>query len=287
METKVNYFIVGLFVLALTLAIIGTAVWLAGGSTTESYRTYLTYINESVAGLSPKAPVKFNGVEVGHVENISLNPYNPQQVRLELKIADTTPVTEATRATVQTQGITGLMFVALRADKIMSQPLKKIPSEPYPVIKSAPSLYLRIDQAVQGISDSVKQVFNDENKAAIKDILHNLDVATRTVAANSQAIDETLKSARTLSINTAKASERLPQVIEELDAASAELKKFANLGKRSLRDITEETLPETQQIMLRLKNSLNNIELITDDMAKNPAVIVRGKTVAKPGPGEK
>lgn len=283
----------------LTLAIIGASIWIAGGHTTETYRTYLTYVNESVAGLSPKAPVKFNGVDVGNVEDIEINPYNPQQVRLELKISDDTPITEATRATLQTQGITGLVYVSLKAEKIISPPLKKIPSEPYPVIRSSPSM--RIDQVVQGLAESFKGMFDTQNKEAFKKILHNLEMVTESLSMNSKTIDETLKSARIMTANGAAASEKFPHLAKELDdalaeahAAADELHKVAvqahgvmQSGNRSIKDLSDETLPAAQQVMLRLKDTLNNIEQLTDQMTKNPAILIRGKPPATPGPGEK
>lgn len=280
MDTKVNYFIVGLFMTVLTLAIIGAAVWLAGGQSTANYRTYLTYINESVAGLTPKSPVKFNGVEVGNVKDIALNPYNPQQVRLELDIDEKTPITESTRATLQTQGITGIMFVALKAEEIMSPPLRKIPSEPYPVIKSSPSLYLRVDQALQSISESVKDVFNEENKSALKKVLHNLEVTTNAIAVNSKTIDDTLKSFPEIVKSLDKALANASSAADQLNHTSAE-------GKRTLKDISDQTLPATQQVLLRLKDTMTNIEQLSDELVKNPAVIIRGKPTAPPGPGEK
>ena len=115
MDTKVNYIVVGLFVILLTLAIIGSAIWLAGVHSTQQYNTYLTYLNEAVTGLSEKASVKFNGVDVGFVDKINLNPQNPQQVRLVLQIDQRVPITEATRASLLSLGITGIAFVGLSA----------------------------------------------------------------------------------------------------------------------------------------------------------------------------
>ncbi len=77
--------IVGLFVVILTIAIVSIALWLTQNLQEKPYISYLVYMNESVAGLSIQAPVKYNGVDVGYVGNMKINLKNPQQVILQLK----------------------------------------------------------------------------------------------------------------------------------------------------------------------------------------------------------
>ena len=87
MEEKVNFVLVGVFVLALTAALIGGVLWLSSSkSYRASYDTYQTYMHDSVAGLNLNAPVRYRGVEVGRVQKITLAPGNVEQVQLTLAI---------------------------------------------------------------------------------------------------------------------------------------------------------------------------------------------------------
>ena len=61
---------------------------------------------ESVAGLNLNAPVKYNGVEVGKVSDIRLDPVNPEKVRLTFAIEHGTPIKADTVAVLKTQGLT-------------------------------------------------------------------------------------------------------------------------------------------------------------------------------------
>src|SRR3989338_5372216 len=106
MEPKINYTIVGLFVIILLSVLIFGIIWLSSGVSTKKYTIYQVNMNESVDGLTPEAPVEYNGVVVGDVENITLNKRNPQQVILLLHIEENTPVTENTVATLMVQGLT-------------------------------------------------------------------------------------------------------------------------------------------------------------------------------------
>jgi phospholipid/cholesterol/gamma-HCH transport system substrate-binding protein len=277
MDIKVNYIIVGLFMILLTLAVIGSTIWLAGVHSTKSYDKYLTYMNEPVTGLSEKAPVKFNGVEVGFVDKIGLNPHNPQQVRLLLKIQQNTPITEATRTSLISQGLTGITVIGLKAEKVRAPKLKKKPGEEYPVIPSSPSLLLRLDQTLEQMSQNVNTVaknlndlFDEENKASFKHSLSNLSEITAT------------------------ANKKLPQLMSDFESSLTEAKAAAiNLGSmsksgnQSLKNFSEQTIPMAEQVMGKLKNSLDNIEQLTSELTKNPAMLLRGRNPAPLGPGEK
>ena len=73
MEAKVNYAIVGAFVLLLGTALVAGVLWLSsGGAYRKAYDTYRAYMQESVSGLSLDAPVRYRGVEIGRVRRIEL-----------------------------------------------------------------------------------------------------------------------------------------------------------------------------------------------------------------------
>ena len=87
METKVNFALVGAFVVTLSVAIVAGVLWISsGGAARKDYDTYLAYSSESVSGLNRQAPVKYKGVEVGAVREIELDPEDPQNIRLVLDI---------------------------------------------------------------------------------------------------------------------------------------------------------------------------------------------------------
>lgn len=252
MDTKVNYSVVGAFVIVLTAAFVLMIIWLSSGLSSKTYDTYVVYMNESVAGLNIDSPVKFNGVEVGRVKKIALDRHNPQVVVLLLDIEDKTPVTIDTRATLTIQGLTGVASLALKTVGSDTTPLKTQRGQKYPVIKSAPSLLARLDVALSelttnlsDITKSIRSVLNPENQAAIKATLHNFDI---------------------ISGQLAKASEQFPATMQIL---------------------TNQTLPATNQLLNSLQNASDNLTAITSEIKQNPAVIVRGQKPAALGPGER
>ena len=98
MEAKTNYTLVGLTVLILGAGLLSASLWLSVGFDRKTYKTYLTYLNESVSGLAVESAIKYNGVRVGVIHSIQLNHANPKQVILVLKIEQEVPITESTEA---------------------------------------------------------------------------------------------------------------------------------------------------------------------------------------------
>ena len=93
METKVNFAVVGAFVLLLGTVLVAGALWLAsGGAFQKKYDVYQAVVNESVAGLNLNAPVKYNGVDVGKVKEIRLDSGSPERVILRFAIERGTPI---------------------------------------------------------------------------------------------------------------------------------------------------------------------------------------------------
>ena len=307
MGTKVNYTVVGIFVVVLGSILVMITLWLTAGHRAKNFNTYLVYMNEAVAGLSEQAPVKFNGVKVGYVKSIKLNPNNLQQVILTLEIESNVPITTSTTATLMAQGITGLTYVGLKAKTAKAPLLIATAGQPFPVIKSEPSFLVQLDTAVREIttnitnlSESVRQVFDVQNREAISKTLQNIDKFSQTFAENSSEINASLKNANTILKNTAKASKDLPQVLKEFKATLTSIKnttqRINEVGVQArltlqdshvaVQSFSQQTLPNINQLLTQLGNLTNNLDGLSEKLNQNPSVLIRGELPPPPGPGE-
>lgn len=181
MEPKVNYILVGAFVVLLGGSILGVVMWLAKSDYRGAYDRYYVYTQESVAGLSVNSTVKYRGVDVGRVKEIILNPENSEEVRVTLDILSGTPVKADTVAVLVTQGLTGLVTLNLNGGSRDAPLLTAEGGQVYPVIKSEPSLFGRLDMAISkllseqpltqlltslsSLSQNATSVLDDENRA--------------------------------------------------------------------------------------------------------------------------
>lgn len=286
METKVNYAMVGLFVIILGLMIIVIPLWLSSGITNKVYHTYAVYMNESVAGLSVGLAVKYNGVDVGSVKSIELNLQNPQQVDILLNIQEGTPITIATRATVMIQGLTGVGYVSLSGGYPNALPLVAAANQPYPVIKSKPSFFLRLDSVatkladnIDKLSNSLNQLLNPANQKSVADTLANLDKITTTFANNSAKLNSSLQSADIALKNTALASQQFPIVIQNIHTSTEQLNQLIQQWGYLSQTINGTTLPKINSVV-------DNLQTFTKNVKQHPSILLRGQAPSAPGPGE-
>ena len=320
MDTKVNYVIVGAFVAVLGIAVLAVVLWLGKSDYRGVYDRYYAYMRESVAGLSINSTVKYRGVEVGRVKDIVLNPENPEEVRLTLDILRTAPIKTDTVAVLETQGLTGLATVNLNGGSRDASTLEVAPGQEYPVIKTGSSLFFRLDMAISRLlseqsltkllanantlSQNATAVVDEDNRAALKQILKDLSGITRTVADHNEQMDKGLASASQAAENVAKITEtmnkQMPALVERINKSAAALQTMTEelaLTGRSVRaavqeshpdieQFTRQTLSETGALVTELRALTGTLQRVARQLDQEPSSLVLGKKTAQRGPGE-
>ena len=307
-----NYTLVGAFVLVLGTLLIAGALWLAsGGAWQKKYELYLALADESVAGLNLNAPVKFNGVDVGKVRDINLDPANHERVRLTFAIERGTPIKEDTVAVLKTQGLTGIAYVELAGGALDSPPLRAIAGEPYPVIRTKPSLGARLENVLSSVlakldrtSSNIDAMLSDQNRIAFSNALADVSVMTRMLAERKSTIDGAIVNAgRTLDqsarasarLNTelgpmiagvAKSAASLDRMGQEAGAASARAGKAVETVGADVQRFGAETLPEMQRLIGELNVLSTSMRRLSEQTERHPAGLLFGRAPSPPGPGE-
>lgn len=273
METNVNYTAVGVFVIGLVTAIILGIIWLSSGFSFEQYKKYMVYMQESVSGLSIDSPVEYNGVNVGSIKSIELNEENPQLVEVLLNIKKNTPITRGTIATLNTRGLTGLTFIALKDRSTDLRPLVAEPGEPYPIIPTTPSIFVRLDTALsqmtksfKSIAESIQHLLDKDNLLNFKKILANLQVVTGEFAANDKNFTQIMN-------NTVKISEQMTPLLQSSTQAMLTLRT--------------QTLPDAYQLLNSLNDVTRNLSTVSQEIKQNPSILLRGVDRQTLGPGER
>jgi len=245
MDSKVNHALVGLFVIILSLAMIAIILWLSVGTEDKIYDKYQAYMNESVSGLNLKAPVKYRGVNVGQVVEISLVPDRPNDVFLLLEIERGTPIKADTYAILSTQGLTGLAFIELTGGSVDAPLPTRQNGSIYPEIQTKPSLLVRVDSAITVLSENLNKV-SEVADDLLENISHLAFTATQIFSKeNSQIITQTLKNVENLS---ADLTLQIPKLNTGIDNVSSTFSYTSKLGDHLTR------------ILVQLEKSLASIE---------------------------
>jgi phospholipid/cholesterol/gamma-HCH transport system substrate-binding protein len=307
-ETKVNYALVGAFVIGLGALLVAGVLWLAsGGAFQKKYEFYWAFEDESVAGLNLNAPVKYNGVDVGKVQQIRLDPSSSARVNLLFAIEHDTPIKEDTVAVLKTQGLTGIAYVELSGGARDSPLLRPTAPNQYPVIRTKPSLSARLENVLSTVlakldstSNTINAILSDDNQAALKSALADIATVARTIAVRKDAIDAGIANgARTLD-NTSRASAQLAPLIERVGRSAEAIEKMGNEVARTsntagktvnsvgadVKRFTAEVLPEVERLVDELRVLANALRRLSEQTERNPGAFLFGRKPVPDGPGE-
>lgn len=307
METKVNYTVVGLFVIVLGAALVGAVLWLAAGLQGKVYDRYVVYTSESVSGLNPEGAVKYKGVEVGQVAVMEIDPDNPNQVKLTLEVERGTPIREDTRAVLAIQGITGLVYVELTGGSRTAAPLPAAQGDSLPEIRSGPSLVARLDQTFSslatefgGLSARLDTLLSDQNLTALSGTLTNLNTITGAVAGRADSFGAALDSAALTLQDSVRISTELSALLTRVGGSIAAVEKTAQSitkaseginaavkeSREDLQSLTKNTVPEVSSLLGELRQLTDVIQRFGREIESNPRALLFGRQNREPGPGE-
>ncbi|MDF1655507.1 MAG: MlaD family protein [Coxiellaceae bacterium] len=308
MDNKVNYTLVGGFVIILVAVLVVIFIWLEDLNKKDDAVHYQVLMNESVAGLTPKAQVTFNGVKVGSVKSIELNPKDPQQVRLILAMKANTPINQSTVAMLKSQGITGVTYVGLSATRRDAPALMKKAGQEYATIPSKPSLLETLSDALEDVTQNIKhlsisvqKIVDQKNRKAIADSLQSVQQITKNLADNQRNFNKIIDSTRLLTKNIATSTEDLPETVKQLNKTLVALKGMANKitktgstidatmeGANSLvQNVTQQVVPQTTELVTTINATIREINHLTNQLQHNPSMLLRGQRNPPLGPGER
>lgn len=293
METRARYVLVGAFTLAAMAGLLGFLLWLAKVEINRSYAQY-DIVFETVSGLSQDSVVRYNGVDVGKVLTIALDIENPQFVRVRIEILALTPVRKDTVATLSSQGVTGVSFVALEGGSPMSDPLVAVPPSPVPLIASRPSVVQELTDAAPdllkeaiALIEDVRQFTTPENRKAVATILKNVEAASGridAIAARAEtlaaAAEDTLaradaalgKAEAAFASADAVIKKDIPPLVDSLKATASDIRDTAG----ELKAFAQTGLPQYRDLAADARKVIATIGAVADRIGRDPSRFLLG-----------
>jgi phospholipid/cholesterol/gamma-HCH transport system substrate-binding protein len=188
METKANYSLIGLFTLAVIVGVFGFVYWFQsiGGTGERTY--YQIVFDGSVSGLRTGGSVLFNGIRVGEVTGLKLNPDKPQQVIATISVDKSVAIRPDVQIGLEFQGLTGIASIALKGGGT-DQPILVGSKENPPTLTAPPNATADITTAARETLRKL-DVFLVDNQEAFHDAIANIDKFSASLARNSERIDK-------------------------------------------------------------------------------------------------
>jgi phospholipid/cholesterol/gamma-HCH transport system substrate-binding protein len=186
METRARYALIGLFMLLVILASFAFVYWLENKGGFGERETYEIRFQSSVSGLLVGSAVLFNGIRVGDVTGIALNPAEPQEVIATIAVAKGTPIRDDTQVSIEQQGLTGGIAVTLTGG-ISDTPLT-VADDGVPTLIAPPGVGQDWTQSARDAFQQVDQIL-EENQKPLNEAISNIEVFTDALARNADKID--------------------------------------------------------------------------------------------------
>jgi phospholipid/cholesterol/gamma-HCH transport system substrate-binding protein len=199
MESKANFILIGVFVLVAIFGAVGFIAYISGRQFDQTYDEYLVEYHTPPRGISVGSEVRYNGLIMGEVTETALDPKNPSNVLVHIRVKSSTPVLKDTYAQNEPLGLTGLSYIQLFAGA-SAEPIVIPEGKELARIEGRGSQIDSLLGGSESVIDNVNQaltraisVLGPEATEDFHGILANINTITGAIA-NSDLSEERLRS---------------------------------------------------------------------------------------------
>jgi len=304
METRAHYVAVGAFVLALIFVAFVAVLWIAGTQFSAQYAYYDIYFKGAVTGLNKGASVDYNGIPVGRVSDIEIDPENVEQIRVTVEIKKDVVIKENAAANVETNILSGVSYILITRGTQDAKPLEARKGQRYPVIRARRSTLASISargpqllEKAEVILDHLDDLLNDQNRETFAAILTNLRTVTGTFADHSKDFaevavhaSEALKSMTALLTNVDKSYSSPDGLKDQLRLALGDFKtavgdvdrlaKGVNLVvqdvRPGIRSFSQRTLNDLDGLIGEVRRLVSGLSRLAAELERDPTRLLFG-----------
>jgi phospholipid/cholesterol/gamma-HCH transport system substrate-binding protein len=269
METRANYVMIGLFSILSVIAAVIFTLWIANSGINKQSSPYDVVFEGPVRGLEVGGEVRFNGIKVGEVTELSLSRENPKDVIARIQVQSNTPISVTSVAELEPAGLTGTAYVQISAGQEGSARLEGRLGQGPPKISSRRGQLDRLfGESEDVISTTLTAVTNinkllsDDNMRNFGATLANVERLTAQLSSESSAIsafrDASLEA--TLLSRTARGSvEKLTNQTAATAATYDALGKNLLVQSQGLTDDSRALIASSSLLVAGLNEDANSI----------------------------
>ena len=321
MSAKKEQAIVGLFVLIASGLLLGVVLLLTGVLGAAVANTY-TATFQFAGGIEPGAPVKYEGgPKVGRVEQIRIDPKDPQLIEIKFSVAADVPVKTDSRVRIYTPSALGENTLEIRAggkDAPAAKSGDRLPSEPYfgfgelsetlgqlrpkveELLNQLNSRVVELKETIARVNDlvneknranvqaSLDQVRGmlEENRPNLKKTLANVEGASQKIAPLLEDFKKTVADANRAinNIDTVITDNRadVRESVKQLKATLASANELTDQLNRTL--VTNSD--NIDEMLENIRLTTQNLKQFTDTIKARPASLIRSPVPPERKPGD-
>jgi phospholipid/cholesterol/gamma-HCH transport system substrate-binding protein len=311
METQANHVLIGAVTVFGALVAVALGLWSASYRTDAAWQTFEIHFSQAVTGLFEGSVVQYNGINMGNVQDLYLDPEDPSRVIATVSVSADAPVREDTTARLTINGLTGVSFIQLRGGS-PDAPALVTESGGMPVIVAEESPLQRLIDQSEDIASTASEVmlrlldFLSENNAArVSNTLDNIDAFTVAMASEVDRVDGIMDdlSAGAAQVNplltefsalmadmrdlVAGLDSQVENLAPELAAdLRTSMQRFASVADRldrllaaneqAINEFGSETLVELGPTVAELRRLIRDLSVVGNRLERNPASFLLG-----------
>ncbi len=274
-----NYFKIGLFVMSATAVTVVAIIAFGIGAFFEERIRVETYFETTVQGLDVGSPVKYRGVDIGRVEEMTVvrNEYPTEHRYVLVRMALSKgaflgrkgvdgerierEVEQGLRVRLGFQGVTGAAYIETDyLDPQRHPPLQIDWTPKYPYVPSSPSIITRVGDAVDGILRHLEEINIQGIAAALEDSLQAL---ARTLGETD--VGEIGAQAELLLKELRETNRHLADAVRDVDLGA--LQAGADETLRTLRGVVERTEGPLLEFLQSSSEAARHLDEILEQLA--------------------
>jgi phospholipid/cholesterol/gamma-HCH transport system substrate-binding protein len=246
----------------------------------QEYSYYTAVFKGPVTGLGKGTVTRFNGIDVGRIQDLQFDPNDPQAVIVTLQVQPHLNIREDSMASIDSQGLTGSTYVEISGGTVKSPLLRAKPGQKYPVIRTKQSSLAQLEQSAPEVvaklnvaASQINDLLNDNNRRAVAETLAHLDQITATLARRSGDLDAILRNTNEATANLNKASADLQPALDRVDLT---VTKFGKVADDTDAFIKGDGLAQLSDLISDLRRLTTNLNRFSDQLDRQPTSILFG-----------
>jgi phospholipid/cholesterol/gamma-HCH transport system substrate-binding protein len=253
METKANTALIGAFTLIVLALGFVFVYWLARGTEQGTSAPLTVIFEDPITGLSVGSQVVFNGIKVGEVKTLDLDPERPSVVLAGLSVKPLRSIKADTQVTLGFQGLTGVGYVEMAGGSPELPSIWEAQRDPtilatrssmQDLLAGARTILSRADEVLQTLERTVSDNSDDISLAVL-----DLRKFTSALAENSDDVAGLIENVSAASKGIAESTDKLEGIISKSDALLAAVEP-KDLGEAlsNLRTATDRLATQADRI---------------------------------------
>jgi phospholipid/cholesterol/gamma-HCH transport system substrate-binding protein len=297
METRAHYVAVGAFVLTMVFIAFVGVIYFSAVSPTSSFAHFDIYFKGAVTGVSKGAIVAYNGIPVGKVSDVEIDPNNVEQIRVTVEIDNKVVIKTDAKASVEANLLSGVASILISKGTQEAPVLTAKSGERYPVIQARRSALANVYahapellDKLNDIADNLNALLSEENRKGVTKIIADVNKFTGDVTAHDKDLTDLFANANTAVGSLGKLlghvddsymqhdgiKDRLNRTLGNADEAAKELRATAHDTRNVVNQFNAHTVSEVNNLLHDARQLIAGLARFADGLERDPSKLLYG-----------